>query len=149
MSWSTLSRFVAALLLCAIEVQPVKAQEFRSSISGHELLHRCRPAILVLHGVRQAATLDGLAKATYCAGFVEAAADAGAFLGALNAPLRPSRSAHTQRSIRNCAGPEVSSEALLGIVVQFLLDHPDSSEQSAATVSMLAIARAFPCDAAI
>jgi len=145
MRWSTLSRLVAALLLCVIELQPVKAQEFRSSISGHELLHRCRPAILVLNGVRQAATLDALARATYCAGFVEARA----FLGALNAPLRPSRSANTQRSIRNCAGPDVSSEALLGIVVQFLLDHPDSSEQSAATVTMLAIARAFPCEASI
>jgi hypothetical protein len=149
MSWSTLSRFAAALLLCVLELQPVKAQEFRSSISSHELLQRCRPAILVLNGVRQAATLDALARATYCAGFVEAAADAGAFLGALNAPLRPSRSANTQRSIRNCAGPEVSGEALLGIVVQFLLDHPNSGEQSAATATMLAIARAFPCEASI
>jgi hypothetical protein len=43
----------------------------------------------------------------------------------------------------------VTSEALLGIVVQFLLDHPDSAEQSAATTSMLAIARAFPCAATI
>jgi hypothetical protein len=124
----------------------IHAQQFRSSLSGGDLLQRCGHAIDVLHGVRLAAAVDALAGAMYCLGFVEAAADAGAFLGVLNAPMRPSRAGHTQRSIRNCAGPGVDSEQLLDTIVQFLEDNPASSEQSAVTMSMLAIARAFPCD---
>lgn len=124
----------------------VGAQAFRSSLSGGDLLQRCHHAIDVLRGVRLAAAVDALAGAMYCLGFVEAVADAGAFLGALNAPMRPSRAGHTQRSVRNCAGPGVDSEQLLDTVVQFLEDNPASSEQSAVTMSMLAIARAFPCD---
>jgi len=147
MSRSLLRALAATLVVLCLSTAPqAQANEFRSSLTGGDLLHRCHQAIQIIHGARPTDAADAFADAMYCLGFVEAAADAGAFLGALNAPLRPSRAGHTQRSVRNCAGTEVSSEQLLGTVVQFLRDNPASSEQSAVAVSMLAIARAFPCD---
>lgn len=54
----------------------VAARDFRSSISGGDLLRRCRHAIDILHDVRRGDTTDAFVSAMYCVGFVEAAADA-------------------------------------------------------------------------
>lgn len=122
------------------------AQEFTSSLSAAELLGRCRHASDILSEATRTSSLDGLAQAAYCAGFVEAAADAGSFLGVLTSAVRESQDAQAQRSIRNCAGPAVRGEELLRVVVRFLENHPDRGEQAAVAASMHAIARAFPCD---
>jgi hypothetical protein len=82
----------------------------------------------------------------YCLGFVEAAAEAGSFVGALAEPRGSSVSANAQRSIRNCADPSVDGESLLRVVMRFLGHHPDSATQSATAAAMLAIARAYPCE---
>lgn len=135
------------LLLALYHPAPhAEPREFTSSLSGSELLDRCRQATVILDEKTQQSSLGGLAQAAYCAGFVEAAADAGSFLGALNVVVRQPDGVQLQQSIRNCAGPAVRGEALLQVVVQFLEDNPDSSQQAAVSASMLAIARAFPCD---
>lgn len=133
------------LMLC--HFSPTAAgQEFTSSLSGAELLERCRHATDILGERSRNTSFHGLAQAAYCAGFVEAAADVGSFFGELDVPAPQSEEARQQRSIRNCAGPAVRGEELLRIVVQFLEDHPESGDQAAVSATLLAIARAFPCE---
>jgi hypothetical protein len=136
---------VAIVSLWCMASPGVRAQDFRSSLSGGELLEQCQSAIAYLRKNPHLLSPHDAARAAFCAGFVQAAADAGSFIGALPAPQEASNAAFAQRSIRNCAGPTVDGEQLLGTVVQFLHDQPESSTRGAVTVSMLAIAKAFPC----
>jgi hypothetical protein len=69
-------------------------------------------------GNSQNSSVAALARAAYCAGFVEAAADAGSFLGVLDLPIRPANAERTQQAMRNCAGPSVDGEDLLRVVVR-------------------------------
>jgi hypothetical protein len=140
---------LASLLFVAILFQVPQdsvAQEFTSTLTGAQLLNRCRQATDILSGRSRSSSFGGLAQAAYCAGFVEAAADAGSFLGAHPPLVDQSDDARAQRRLRNCAGPAVRGEQLLRVVVRFLEDHSDSAEQAAVVASMLAIAHAFPCD---
>jgi len=133
------------LALCHLE-PAAAAEKFTSSLSAAELLERCRHATDSLSETTPTSSLNGLAHAAYCAGFVEAAADAGSLLSVLTVPAGESDDAREQRSLRNCAGPSVRGEQLLRVVVQFLEERPDQGEQAAVAASLLAIARSFPCD---
>jgi hypothetical protein len=137
------------ILLLALHYPAPAAEtrEFTSSLSAGELLERCRQATDILNEETRQSSLGRLAQAAYCAGFVEAAADAGSFLGVLNVTVRQPDGAQLPHRIRNCAGPAVRGEELLELVVQFLEDNPESRQQAAVSASMFAIARAFPCDA--
>jgi len=145
MTLQPLASLVFIAMLCQLP-QEAPAQQFTSTLSGAELLKRCREATDILGRHRRSSSLDGLAQAAYCAGFVEAAADAGSFLGAHHSPVDQSEEGQAKRRLRNCAGPSVRGEQLLRVVVTFLENHSDTAEQAAVVASMRAIALAFPCE---